>query len=136
MLRHFTGNKSKRAATDIEQSGRLSAIAAELFHDRACAVRQAKCGAVDETNADLAAGCGLEDVAAANRIAAFDLKRVAARARKRAHSHDAFDLPDDQCRFRRRLCIKAGRLNVGHKMTLAGHSPAPLFALGLADFLV
>src|SRR5207342_3856321 len=69
MLRHFTGNKSKRAATDIEQSGRLGAIAAELFHDRACAVRQAKCGAVDETNADLAAGCGLEDVAAANRIA-------------------------------------------------------------------
>jgi len=120
-LCHFAGDKSKRAATDIEQSGRLGAVAAELFYDRTRAVRQVKCSAVIETNTELAAGRGLEDVTAADRIARLDLKRITARPCKSARAHDDFDLPNDQCRPCRRLCIKAGRLNVGCKMTMAGH---------------
>src|SRR4029079_17382088 len=120
-LCHFAGDKRKRAATDIEQSGRLGAVAAELFYDRTRAVRQVKCGAVTEKNTELAAGRGLEDVTAADRIARLDLKRITARPCKSARAHDGFDLPNDQCRPCRRLCIKAGRLNVGCKMTMAGH---------------
>src|SRR5262245_8703613 len=137
VFRHLAGNKSKRAAADIEQSGRFSAIAAELFHDDTRIVRQVERRAIDEANADFAAGRGLYDVAAANWVAGFDLKRIAARARKRAHPHDAFDLPDDQCRARRRLC-KAGRLLPKRKTTMAGHWPRPSkFApQALADILV
>src|SRR5262245_11614132 len=127
VFRHLAGNKCKRTAADIEQSGRFSAFAAKLFHGDTRIVRQVERRAIDEANADLAAGRGLYDVAAANWVAGFDLKGIAARARKGAHPHNTFDLPDDQCRSRRRLCNKAGRLLVNRKTTMAGHSGhAPL----------
>src|SRR5262245_66529006 len=103
VFRHLAGNKSKRAAADIEQSGRFSAIAGELFHDDTRAVRQVERRAIDEANADLAAGRGLYDVAAANWVAGFDLKRITAQSRKNAVLHNVFDLTDDQRRHSRRL---------------------------------
>jgi len=124
-LRHFAGNKGKRATADVEQSARRVVIAAELFHDHACAIRQIECGAVDEANADPAAGRGLYDVAGADRVAGFDPKGRTVRTRQGARPHDRFDLPNSQYRSRRRLCVKAGRLIVKHKPTMAGHWPPP-----------
>src|SRR5262249_19758297 len=71
-------------------------------------------------------GRGLYDVAGADRVVGLDWKGIAVRARQDARPHDRFDFPDDQCTARRRLCCKAGRLAVGHKMTMAGHWPPPL----------
>jgi hypothetical protein len=74
---------------------RAIGIVDELIQLHASAARQIKIGAVDEANFDLTAGCGLDYVALANRIADLDLNGSATRTREAAGTDRGLNAPDD-----------------------------------------
>jgi hypothetical protein len=91
---HLAGDKTEGPLRYIEPSRRRSLVAGEFFDQHAGAVRQAKGGAVDEANADLAIGGGLNDVTLADRIAKLDLNGDVTGSRKSARAGCRLDFAD------------------------------------------
>src|SRR5258708_4482657 len=85
-------------------------VADEFVQHHARATGKLKAGAVDEAKSNPAVGCGLDDVALANRFANPGLNGNAARTRQGAGTDRRLNVADDLGSIRRASCL--GVLNM------------------------
>ena len=85
-------------------------VADEFVQHHARATGQLEAGAVDEAKSNPAVGCGLDDVALANRIANLSLNGNSARTRQGAGTDRRLNIADNLGGIRRASCL--GVLNM------------------------
>ena len=111
-LRHLADNESEGPSGDTEQ-GRMRGpvgVADEFVQHHARATGKLEAGAVDEAKSNPAVGCGLDDVALANRIANLGLNGNSARTRQGAGTDRRLNMADNLGGIRRASC--SGVLNI------------------------